>query len=344
MNKLLLPLSFLFFCLSTQAQNFTGQWKGSFYDKSSDFNGWGGDRCDYVLDLESNGNKIAGYSYTYFTEDDKKFYTICKVEGFLDKSKKYVEIRETERTKTNVPVEMRNCFQVHKLTYSQGAEAESLNGSWIPAPDQSGNCGFGITSLQRRVLNSSYRGFVPKSKPITKKLPEKRPVKKANNTTASHDLAIHSKPKPPARVLPARDSEASPIVRQAETKPELSLQRPGSRAYEKRTTSLLRTLTLNADQVRIDLYDNGEVDGDSISLFMNGKLLMASKRLSEKPITIMLNRKDLDDVNDLVMYAENLGTIPPNTALMVVTDGANRYEVRITSDLQKSGTIRFLKR
>ena len=42
------------------------------------------------------------------------------------------------------------------------------------------------------------------------------------------------------------------------------------------------------------------------------------------------------------MYADNLGSIPPNTALMVVTDGGNRYEVRISSDLQKSGLIRFV--
>jgi hypothetical protein len=44
------------------------------------------------------------------------------------------------------------------------------------------------------------------------------------------------------------------------------------------------------------------------------------------------------------MYADNLGSIPPNTALMVVTDGNKRYEVRITSDLQKSGTIRFIRK
>ena len=44
------------------------------------------------------------------------------------------------------------------------------------------------------------------------------------------------------------------------------------------------------------------------------------------------------------MYAENLGTIPPNTALMVITDGHHRYEVRITSDLEKSGVIRFMQK
>jgi hypothetical protein len=44
------------------------------------------------------------------------------------------------------------------------------------------------------------------------------------------------------------------------------------------------------------------------------------------------------------MYAENLGLIAPNTALMVVTDGPNRYEIRITSDLEKSGTIRIVRK
>ena len=55
--------------------------------------------------------------------------------------------------------------------------------------------------------------------------------------------------------------------------------------------------------------------------------------------------RSIDDVkgtNELLMYAENLGSIPPNTALMVVTDASSRYEVRITSDLEKSGVIRFI--
>ena len=101
---------------------------------------------------------------------------------------------------------------------------------------------------------------------------------------------------------------------------------------------------LESDDVRIDLYDNGEVDGDSVSLFLNGKLIMARQRLSTQALTLHLTRADLQDENDLTMYAENLGSIPPNTALMVVTDGKKRYEVRSTSDLQKSGTIRFLSK
>jgi hypothetical protein len=89
------------------------------------------------------------------------------------------------------------------------------------------------------------------------------------------------------------------------------------------------------------MYDNGEIDGDSVSVFYNGSLLVSHQRLSEKPIVLKLAINKSIDVNELTMYAENLGTIPPNTALMVVTDGDKRYEVRISSDTEKNGTLAF---
>ena len=113
-------------------------------------------------------------------------------------------------------------------------------------------------------------------------------------------------------------------------------------AFEKRSNELLKTIEIDNPSFTVALYDNGEIDGDSISLFFNGKLLLSHKQLSDKAITLKLDVDNDRDVNELIMYAENLGTIPPNTALMVVNDGDNRYEVRISSDLKKSGVIRFI--
>ena len=44
---------------------------------------------------------------------------------------------------------------------------------------------------------------------------------------------------------------------------------------------------------------------------------------------------------ELMMYAENLGRIPPNTSLMIVTAGKKRYEMRISSNEQKNAVVRF---
>lgn len=88
------------------------------------------------------------------------------------------------------------------------------------------------------------------------------------------------------------------------------------------------------------MYDNGQIDGDTISLYLNGKLMVSRQRLSTTPITLNLNIEE--DQNELVMYAENLGTIPPNTALMVVTVGDKRIEVNISSSEQTNGAVRFV--
>jgi hypothetical protein len=341
---------------SAAAQNFSGQWKGEFIDKSTKFMGWGGDKCEYVLDLECKDKKITGYSYTYFEEGGKRFYTICKLEGFYDTRKKYVEIKETERTKTNVPAEVRNCFQVHKLTFYKIAGAdETLEGNWVPAPNQEGNCGFGLTTLSRRALKNSFPGF--KSTVVKPTL--KTAIPSTGNNKKIPDLAdknkiivnprvatVRAKPALPAVVIPKKDSPVKIPERLTEptvkTIPKIS-STPGLK-FEKRNNTILKTIEVENESIKIDLYDNGEIDGDSVSLFLNGKLMVARKKLTTQPLTIRIPREELEDENELVMYAENLGSIPPNTALMVVTDGSKRYEVRITSDLQKSGTIRFVKK
>ncbi|MEO7045969.1 MAG: hypothetical protein ABI091_11730 [Ferruginibacter sp.] len=352
--KLRLSFISIFFFLSTAlfAQNFRGQWKGMFEDRSVSSYGLGGAECEYVLDLETSGTTVTGYSYTYYTDGGKRYYTICRVEGFLDKRKKYVEVKEIERTKTNVPDNIRNCFQIHRLTYTKTDSTETLQGNWIPVPGQLGNCGFGVTTLNRRNLRSAFPNFkknIAKAPQISKSKPvAKAPVK----ITPKEKVAITKNAAPPVvkkapAITPKKENYLKPNnegftkqepVEKAITEKTIAPFLP----FEKRNNTLLKTIEVDNETVKVDLYDNGEVDGDSISLFYNGKLLLSHRRLSETAITLNVPVPAGSGVNELVMYAENLGTIPPNTALMVVTDGHKRYEVRITSDLQKSGTIRFV--
>jgi hypothetical protein len=44
------------------------------------------------------------------------------------------------------------------------------------------------------------------------------------------------------------------------------------------------------------------------------------------------------------MFADNLGTIPPNTALMIVTDGDKQHEIRLSSSFEKNATIRIRRK
>ena len=66
-------------------------------------------------------------------------------------------------------------------------------------------------------------------------------------------------------------------------------------------------------------------------------------RLTEKAIHHTLYIAPGQDSLQIVMYAENLGLIAPNTGLLVIQDGDARYEVRFSGDLQKNSAI-VLKR
>jgi hypothetical protein len=102
-------------------------------------------------------------------------------------------------------------------------------------------------------------------------------------------------------------------------------------------------IPLSGDSIELRFYDNAEIDGDSISLFLNNKLLFDHIRLSDKAYTIKLPVADMDTSNELTMVAENLGSIPPNTSFMVAIVGDKRYEAKLASTENSSAVIRLYR-
>ena len=101
-------------------------------------------------------------------------------------------------------------------------------------------------------------------------------------------------------------------------------------------------IEVEADSLYIALYDNGEVDGDTVAVFYNRQLLVKNQQLGTKPINLVI---PIDTtVQEISMYAENLGFIPPNTAICVIMAGGKRYELLLTSTFILNGTIRFKKK
>ena len=108
-----------------------------------------------------------------------------------------------------------------------------------------------------------------------------------------------------------------------------------------RTNLLVKQIETEAREIRIDLYDNGEIDGDTVSIYHNNVLLKADARLTQKPTTMHITVDEAHPHHELIMVAENLGSIPPNTSLMVITAGTKRYQVFISSNEQKNAKVIF---
>ncbi|MGB4843866.1 MAG: LamG domain-containing protein [Ferruginibacter sp.] len=110
---------------------------------------------------------------------------------------------------------------------------------------------------------------------------------------------------------------------------------------EKRDNDLMKEITVDHDSISVTLYDNGIIDGDSITLIYNDKILTTHQLLTDKPLTFIIKIAPGNSRNELVMYAENLGSIPPNTALMVIYDGKKRYELNVSSTDKTNGVVSF---
>jgi hypothetical protein len=94
--------------------------------------------------------------------------------------------------------------------------------------------------------------------------------------------------------------------------------------------------------IRLDFYDNGQIDDDSISVKINNQIVLTHQKLSAEPITTYIKVDLKHTFQEVEMIAENLGSIPPNTALLIITAGKKRYELFMSSSNQKSAKVRFV--
>ncbi len=112
-----------------------------------------------------------------------------------------------------------------------------------------------------------------------------------------------------------------------------------------RETEIIQNVFFKSDSLVLKLYDHGVIDGDTVSVVLNGKVIAARQGLKGKAIISVIHMTpELGDSLLLVMYAESLGTIPPNTGVLVVLDGDDRYEIRFQGTKQKSSAIRLTRK
>jgi hypothetical protein len=163
---------------------------------------------------------------------------------------------------------------------------------------------------------------VTASKPVTKKVTPPRP-KKVQATPA-----IKPKPDTASKTIPAV-KQPSKIFHSTPS------------VLKTRENALVRTIETDVGEITINCYDNGEIDGDTVSIYHNNKLIRSHMRLSEKPITLTIDVNASQPHHELIMVAENLGSIPPNTSVMIITTAGNRYEVFISSSKQKNAKVVF---
>lgn len=153
-----------------------------------------------------------------------------------------------------------------------------------------------------------------------------------------------SPPKPQPKPEPKPVPQSVPVVITAPAVPVPVSPPTIEEKFNSRQKTFIKEIPVAGDSVELRFYDNAEIDGDSISLFLNGKLLYQHIRLAAGAWTIKLAVNDLAENNELVMVAENMGSIPPNTSYMVAIVNGQKQDAYLASTEGSSAMIRLVKK
>jgi hypothetical protein len=177
--------------------------------------------------------------------------------------------------------------------------------------------------------------------PAKKEVPPSEPATTVPTPISKPVTTTIAQPNPPQTAPPASPATTQPPL---PTQPVVAKTPPTiEEKFSGRKNVLTTEIPVSGDSIELHFYDNAEVDGDSISVFLNGVLLYTHIRLGSKAYSIKMATAQLLASNDLVMVAENLGSIPPNTAYMEAWSGGRRYTARLESTEQNSAMIRLKK-
>jgi hypothetical protein len=344
MMKFKLLLAFLLIVSFTNAQTLTGIWRGYFVSGNGIFQ----QRYTYELQIDQLKNKtgdasrfsLKGVTYSYLTT---AFYGKADLVGMYNKTTKDITIAEDSMLDVHEAASSFSCLMTCYLGYRKQGNTEILEGNFSSVnTSNKGDCGPGYVYLER-VQESDFHkeAFLLKKKPASS-LPKTNNAVSKNNTVQNTQTTPTVKKRMPSgknfdtspatAVLPETiaPAEVQPITK---TLPQV----PG--VLRERENPLIQIIVTHSPDIKIELYDNGEIDGDTITVYHNNSLIVDSKELTEKPITVNITADSVNWHHEFIMVANNLGKIPPNTALMVVTTGSKRYEVNVVSNETRNAKL-----
>ena len=337
---------------SSQAQNLTGIWRGYFITE-------GFDRYKFELQVKQSGKTVSGVSYSYLTT---VFYGKATLTGTFNKTGQSALIREIKTVELRMSGGSTACIMKCIFNYERSGKEEFLEGTYTSKFEndgygsrKGGDCGGGKVYL-RKVTSSDFyvepflRGKIKTTPVIINQPPRKKDTVKTRPTTVPVKKPVVvtkppvNKPVVKTNLAPVTKPKTDSVKTKLNTPPVVKINQvtiPKPAVLKNRANELMKTLTVSNPNVTVRLYDNGEIDDDTISVYLDNKLVLSSKRLTTAPLTVQFTIEEDDNDHELTMVAENLGRIPPNTSLMVVESGEQRFDVRITSTQQKNAVVRF---
>jgi hypothetical protein len=323
-------LSLLLLTTTLQAQKLTGIWRGYFSAASGIFTeDIGEEMYKYEVQIDQQtDNSIKGVTYSY---KSTVFYGKSSMQGIYTASSKNLLLKELKLLELRIGGNSEPCLMTCYLDYVKIGKLEVLQGTFISTNAKNKkDCGSGKVYLER-VLKSDFEleDFLLHPKPAAP-ITQQKPVIKPSNTDT--DIVNRNKDTDTEKSTSNVKTAVPEIKKSVATvvTPKVLVQRENF---------LIKRIITSEPNIKVELFDNGTIDNDTISLYHNNEQVIKKGKLNYQPLTYSFNCGSEPINHELILVAENLGEIPPNTAIMVVTIGKKRQEIFLTSDEKKNAKI-----
>ncbi len=335
-----------------QAQTLTGKWNGYFSPSNDPENRI----FTYEMDITELPNEQLNIN-TY-TKQSNKFSAKAIATGLFTKNSKLVSITESRFEDIKMNQNLQACLMTNYLSYKNIRGHEIIEGTYTSHnPNTKKDCGGGEVYLEKDIAIVKFSNAKPssnaipnvnkntaavtikptpavstkapntvvKSKELAKQIIKpSQPIQINNTTPNKEDIVLEAVPEE-ATIYNSNETDSIIRIKQGNNFQTIPWVLVG------RENKLVKKINTTSNKLSIDLYDNGTIDNDTIIVYDNKQLLVNKKRLSYKAIHIDLNFSNTITEHEVIIVAHNMGTVPPNTALLVLKDGVTRQEFYITS-------------
>lgn len=141
-------------------------------------------------------------------------------------------------------------------------------------------------------------------------------------------------------LLHATKTDTSFVQLERKTDSIISLKKNRNKEFSKRKIVSSKEWSVKRSNIVLQIWDNNKEDGDIISLKFNDTWILTNFLLTKQKYTIKLELKGKD--NQLLLFAENLGSIPPNTAAISIDDDELVRTFMLNSDMSKSESVKII--
>ncbi len=96
-------------------------------------------------------------------------------------------------------------------------------------------------------------------------------------------------------------------------------------------------ISVSRRKIKVKVWDHNTIDGDIISLKWGDQWVLTEHRLTQEPFELELTVHGFG--NSLILYANNVGQVPPNTAMISVSDGLSYFKQELNADMETSEAL-----